>query len=366
MLICDIIISMRKLLSCCIIGPFIIALALAMGLFALKFTVLSSSFHKNNLRKTNFYEQSLKKFPTFIAQALSQSNQPSGGEDKKKAEENAQSALMLTTFAKAIENSVKPDWLQTQTEAVIDGVFGYMRGNNNALNIVIPMAPIKSALGSSLSATLKEQFDKLPTCTAAQLKQGTQSADTQCKPAGVKTSDFDKAFSDPKSNPFTNIPDQYDLGKNLTRNNEGLNTLRTLFRVTNVLFWLSIVITLMTAGLALLIHRKNIGAGLRLIGIPSIVIGAINLVTTLLSYLSTGFIGNRIQNASGFGGEFLTLVSDVITNNVKAILNYSLVVSIFVLAAGIAMVIIASKISRRAAGQTENKTPPPSPQPAKP
>ncbi len=350
---------MRKLLSCCVIGPFVIALALAMGLFALKFTVLSSNFHKNNLRKTNFYEQSLQKFPTFIAQVLSQSNQPSGGEDNKKAEESAQSALLLTTFAKAIGSSITPAWLQTQTEAVIDGVFGYMRGNNNALNIVIPMAPIKSALGGSLSATLKDQFDKLPTCTAAQLKQGPQSADAQCKPAGFKASDFDKALSDPKSNPFSNIPDQYDLGKNLTRNSDGINTLRTLFRVTNALFWLSIIITLLTAGIAFLIHRNNIGSALRMVGIPSIVLGAINLVTTLLSYLSTGLITKQINTNSGFGGEFLTLASDVITNNVKAILNYSLIISIIVLALGIAMVIVASKISRHAAGQTENKTPPP-------
>lgn len=332
-----------------------------MGLFAVKFTVLSPNFHKNNLRKTNFYEQSLQKFPTFIAQALSQSNQSSDGQDKQKAAENAQSALLLTTFAKAIEGSVTPAWFQTQTEAVIDGVFGYMRGNNNALNIVIPMAPIKTALGSSLSTTLKEQFDKLPTCTAAQLKQGTQSADAQCKPAGFKTSDFDKALNDPKSNPFANIPDQYDLGKNLTRNSDAINSLRTLFRITNALFWLSIIVTMLTTGIALLIHRNNIGVALRVVGIPAIVLGAINLVTTLLSYLSTGLITKQINASSGFGGEFLTLVSDVITNNVKAILNYSLVISILVLAAGIAMVIVAAKISRRAGGQTENKTPPPSP-----
>lgn len=358
---------MRKFFSCCLVGLFVIALSLVMGIFAVKRTILSSSFHKTNLRKTNFYEQSLKKFPPFIAQVLSKSNQSSSDtKTAKQTSEDAQSVLLITTFAKAIEGSVTPTWLQTQTEAIIDSVFGYVQNKSTAINIIIPMAPIKAGLGTSLSATLKEEFNKLPTCTAAQLKQTSQSAGTQCKPAGFNTAEFDKALSDPKTNPFSSIPDQYDLGQQLTKNSQALNTLRTFFRVVNITFWLSVVAMLLAAGIIFLLNLKTIGNALKVIGIPIIVVAGLNLVTTTLSYFSTGFIGTQIKTAGGFSGDLLVLISDVITNNIKAILNLSLVTSIIMLVIGIVMVIIAKKISPHTAPQaktTPAPAPPPQPKP---
>jgi hypothetical protein len=307
---------MSKFFSGCLVFLFIIALSLAMGLLALKYTVLSPNFHKNNLRRTHFYEQSLAKFPPFIARLLSQNNPTTSTPNQKPAEGDTKIASTITNFGQSIQSAVTPAWFQTETEKTIDSVFAYLQGKTDTPQVTISLAPIKSSLGTNIGNT------------------------------------------------FANIPNELDTAQSIAKYTQVFNSLKIFFRYSVIILRLSIVTLLLCASLLLLLNRKNIPSALGAIGIPTIVVGGINLATSLLGYLSIGPISEQIKKTATLSGtEFLALISDVINENIKAVLNYSVIISLVVLAIGIILVVIARVLAKRVNSLIKS---PPTPTPSSP
>ena len=98
----------------------------------------------------------------------------------------------------AAAKAVMPlEWYQTLVKDMVSQIFGYLRGEQDELELVIPLADrkpeIAAALGQLADEKIASAFDSLPVCTGAQLIElllDPSLEDILCRPVDISYQEF--------------------------------------------------------------------------------------------------------------------------------------------------------------------------------
>lgn len=116
-----------------------------------------------------------------------------------------------------------PDWLQTQTESVIDQFFGYLESDDESPSISISLLDLKSRLmGRNGVDTVLKIVDAQPACSEGQLKELKNAFEGDmagtdffsCRPPQEILDEYVSSIEETLNEVVGDLPDEATLGEN--------------------------------------------------------------------------------------------------------------------------------------------------------
>jgi hypothetical protein len=239
-------------------------------------------------------------------------------------------AKTLKELEAPISRAITPTFLQTTTEAVVDGTFVWLKGSASAPTFKINVATVKSALQTNLNNYLQKRVTDLPICAKGTNYGTFDPLKATCRPPiAVDQSDISQAASDViDSIPlFQNAEistDSLGIAKNFTPD-KPIHFAPTIYGVLTKLSYVFGALVL-TSGLFLVLLTKEkykawktIGHTLLFAGFFLVVVGALSLF--FANKFQAGFLGNASAQQLDFANTIFTPISKIITTSLA---DYSL------------------------------------------
>ena len=195
-----------------------------------------------------------------------------------------------------------PEWLQTQTESIVDQLYATLRSDQSNPSLSIPLADLKARLqGDQGYAVVVQVLNAQAPCTAAQLAQASGSDGTEplgqvpvCRPPQSEMVSAAPSIHSALDDLVSHVPDQAEFKLNDESNpsssvnyesmRSGLATFETISH------WALLVPLVLLALVAALGARSLVGL-LRWWGIPILVTGVVGLGLTLAGLVAAHSIG---------------------------------------------------------------------------
>jgi len=138
------------------------------------------------------------------------------------------SQTALDSLYAIIEKTFTPQYLDNQTQPIIDNSLNWLEGKTSTLDFKIDLKPIKSAiLGEKKDEFIQVISQSVPVCTSGQ--QPSQNGVAICRPANISIDTFNQTYIAPAlTQVVQSLPDEYAIQ---TPQNISLN---------RVFFWTSI------------------------------------------------------------------------------------------------------------------------------
>lgn len=212
----------------------LITLSILIVGFATELTLFNPNYYKSALVKANIYSKAIELAPQAISDAVKQNN--------------SQLPLDQQVLTTIINKTISAQWLQQNSENIIDQFFNYLYGKNAQFSAVVDLSNIKPNLATNLNQALSDQYNKLPQCSKAQeqalLAQSGKVA-LNCRSSLLSSSDISVGLQINGQNNFIqNIPEKFDVGTWLSNNSNFLVDLRRSYNASNLLFVLNDIATL--------------------------------------------------------------------------------------------------------------------------
>ncbi len=171
---------------------FFLATALVLTL-----TLLSPTFIKRTLLKTNTYSNIV---PSSLELAASSSSQQNNNEI---------SPAVLAQLKPVVTDAVPASFVQQTTETVIDGTFGWLQGKTTIPQISVQTATVKNNLQQSLSTYIYKRLTSLEVCQKGTNYDNFDPLATPCRPpVALQDSEIQKYTADLIAQlPFLNKPE---------------------------------------------------------------------------------------------------------------------------------------------------------------
>jgi len=223
---------------------------------------------KGALKQSGLYRTAV---PDVLDQAQKESAKQ-GGTDKE------QLPLNDPGVQSVIRSAASPDFLQSQTEGVLDDVYAWLQGKSPRLSFTVDMAEVKIRLGSGVEQYAKQRLASLPTC-AGGASSDTDPFSATCVPAGT---DINQIAAEAKNHvlegDFLKDPelsaDKIQTGKNSQTLDQQLKNAPTVYRdVTRAVWGLGALSVLLAVGVFFLSRTRR--AGIKKLAIVGIVDGAL-------------------------------------------------------------------------------------------
>lgn len=227
---------------------------------------------KAALEKSGVYE-------TLVSDVLSHAeNEAKSGEQ--------QIATNEPDVKKVIQNAASPEYLQTQVEGFLDGIYSWLQGESEHLALTIDLSGVKTELISGLTQVAHERLASLPVCdTNTELSPDSfDPLSAECIPRGADKNlavekirnEIDQKFKDP-------VLTQDDLqGKDGVPLEEKLSGVRTTYNNFTLGLWVGgLLILLCTAGVILL--SPTLRSGLKRASLIFMSVGGVSVVLALFA-----------------------------------------------------------------------------------
>ncbi len=259
------------------------------------------------------------------------------------------------------------NWLQAQTESVIDQLFVFLDSDDTTPSITISLADLKSRLmGRNGVETVLKIIEAQPTCTQDQLREIINSFESDdsstellsCRPPQEILDEYLSSMVETLNEVIESLPDEVVLGENLMDSDldeeietdeDEMQVGKTLRRVRTYMR-LSPIVPIGFLLLIAVFGVRSFREFLRWWGIPLLLTGLIALVFSILSMpIFNWFIKTyvQVQIPGYFSSEFVGLGFDigrsVIRSLVKAITIQAGVLSL----GGILMIVASAFIKER-------------------
>jgi hypothetical protein len=219
-------------------------------------------------------------YKSVIPGLLSQAKQISGGG----GDVNLSNPLIKT----AAQTTFNPQFVQTNTEAVLDGVYDWLDGKTPVPDFQIDLTSTKTAFANNVAQATQQQLAGLPTCSAAQTKALAENFDAlsaTCLPQGITAASAastlqsnilsGKGFLDNPVITANSIKSGKDSQPVFT--SDKVKKVPTQYQRAKKTLMVLLIATVLLA-LAILFLSSSRAAGLRHIGIPLVVVGILLLV----------------------------------------------------------------------------------------
>jgi hypothetical protein len=193
-----------------------------------------------------------------------------------------------------------PDWLQTQSESVIDQLFDYLESDEETPSISISLVDIKSRLmGSDGVETVLKIIESQPPCNDEQLRELTRAFESDasgtdllsCRPPQELIDENLSSIEETLNEVVGDLPDEATLGENFMDpdSDEPTDTTETdmvigkTLRRVRTYMRLSPIVPIGFLILIAVLGVRSFRDLLRWWGIPLLVTGLIALVVSILS-----------------------------------------------------------------------------------
>ncbi len=168
--------------------------------------------------------------------------------------------LNSIALTKAIVLSIDPALLEAETNKTMTIFLDYVQGRSKTLDASINLVPWKKSFQEKwpviAPATFKTEYEKLPPCPEGEAPQKTEDGQMiiNCKSSSLTAEAVgESARAADLSEFFKIVPDQFSLNTFATQNKAVLERIRLGFSVLNLVFWVSLVLSILSvAGLVAL------------------------------------------------------------------------------------------------------------------
>lgn len=291
---------------------------------------------KHSLETSGIYE-------TFVSDVLDQAKQKESASEEKIPIDQAD-------VKQVIEGAASPEYLKTQVEGFLDGVYGWVRGETDHLLWQVDLSGVKASLGDGLTKLAQDRVASLPTCSGQVDPQSFDALSADCIPRGVNTSaavadirnQIDKQFKDPV---FTQDDLKNDQGKTLESQ---LSAVPNVYSKLMLGLWVGAILILLFAA-AIIFLSVPLRMGLKRAGIIFVSVGAISIVIATLG----AYAMKKAAENLGAEGEIRESALKVISSLADSFRNWWLIFAIIILVLGIGA-LVAAIVMKRKAGSTDS------------
>lgn len=151
-------------------------------------TLLNKEFVKEQLSKNKVYEFiHTEVFPTLTSEL----------EDIDIEGVSETGVFTTDDFTQLLQDSVSKDFLQKETENIIDNIYPYFTSQKETFEIEISLGEVKKSFEKNYIKLVVNEIKKLPTCTTNQMfevNENTTIAEVLCVPPGLTTKKLTKAL----------------------------------------------------------------------------------------------------------------------------------------------------------------------------
>ncbi len=313
------------------------ALALFIGSLSVVFVFGSSQAIKDMLVESRTYDDAIA---TLLESVELTNDQSASG----------QSSIPLDDpeLQSIIQDSLPPEFLQTQTEHVIDGVFAWLDGSTPQMNFMVDLTAPRTAFVSDVSQYAVKRVDALPTCGLADASAAPVDIfSLDCRPVGFSSAQaYSQILSDFNSGNFlsdTVITSADFVNEQGDSIESRFSYLPTVYGVLTNGVLISVSVLFIVSALYVW-ARHPIARGLKSLGRRLTSGGIIGLAFTLVfRFLLPTMLGG---NTAGNGAqELFDRVVTVIVERVDtvALYGFSSIIAMGVLAAALGYIIEGSE-----------------------
>lgn len=237
---------------------------------------------------------------THVVDAVSE--QANKSLQNKSDQPGEQNPLSHPEVKAAAQSAFSPDYLQSQTESVIDGTFAWLKGKTPKPEFQINITEAKQKFAAAINKSAKERYAALPVCTSG------QAAPTDFDPFAVTcqtpgfdaNAEIDKATSklvtdkDAVSKDVITADDIKSDKGNDKPLHQKLSILPVLYRLNQVGIAILIVLILgLGTGMVFLYPDRR--QGLKRVARKFLTVGVIILVGVLVMHLAFNALHKRID-----------------------------------------------------------------------
>ncbi len=241
-----------------------------------------------------------------------------------------------------IKQAFPASFLQTQTEKVLDAVYGWVDGGRPALQFSVDLSGAKASLANGLGQYASSRLATLPTCTPDALPSGDIDAFTAtCLPAGFDKNAAAAQARDNilngdflKDSQLTQDTKQGD-GKPLA---QGLQKAPDAYRhIRGGIISAGVLAALLAVGVVFLSATWRVGV--RKVSVIAITVGATSAIFALLSSFAVRRVLQKIESHPGANTSLHQHVGAVAQQLVDDVHSHWLVYGIVLIVGGVAALV---------------------------
>ena len=274
----------------CASSMYVLLLALTPAMLSLRFTLAEPATLKGWLDRAGVYEQIVPE----VAKLASVERSTEDGAVRITSDDildSAQAAFPSSTLKK-------------DGESVIDGFYGWFKGDTTGPEFRLDYTEEKNTLAILLATNLKNQLDKLPSCTTTNLltSQTFDPFTADCRPRSLDTNKIASDFAEDLATTDQLLSETLITGGDIKVGGDRIgSSLPWIPRVYGLLFWLP----WLTAGLmllsvcTLLFLTKNRRKGMRTVAHGLLLIGSLLLLFGLFARPLSGPLNSTIREFIG-------------------------------------------------------------------
>lgn len=302
-----------------------VAWLLVFSLFALAsftavtLTILSSSFIKAALIKADTYQHIV---PSVLNLATNISYQQQPGEIS-----NSQT---LTELIPVIEKSITPTFLQTASEAFINGSFAWLRGDYPWPAFSVDISAAKAQLVTNMTDYLVQRVEGLPICPSSSAVASFDPLNATCRPSYTFTRSQIEQSALSFVNSFPPLQ-QNTLTMDTTYAEQTFASNKPISKAPTVYFWATKAMYIfaglvVAAILSLILLSSEKRKVWRTMGHTFVLTGVLLIITAAVTYLLLNHFGNQfIGSASKDQLEFVNSIFTPLSQELsKSLANIAL------------------------------------------
>ena len=221
----------------------------------------------------------------------------------------------------AIKNTITSESVKAQINDVLPKIFAYLKGQADA-SPIIDLTSFKNSFYQSL-------FDSMPVCKS--------SNSENCRSADISYESFINEFDDLNNDQIL-IPDQIDLSSSLPINSPVIK----INSYAQKAFWVGLFLVLVFIIGLLTWSKKQIGIGLKYIGIPALIASIPLVIGSILVKVGIGRISSLFTDVSNDSQFIAEAVMPLIKEITGQLINSLLITSLIILVISVALIIIGS------------------------
>ncbi len=242
-----------------------------------------------------------KVYDNLVASIIDSATKESAGQLDGSIEE---SAFSQPAVQEAAKKALTPVFLQTTSEEIINGIYGWLRGDTPQPEFNIDVSAVRQRFITSVGDYAVNRAKTLPACTAEQSAQLTQQSidalTTACVPAGYNVENLRAQIETELNKQETEAGQQKDNllqqttispdtlpkdenGKTAVQNfAENAEKAPEVFSFVVITPWIFGILAIISAGLVVLLYDDK-RRGIRSLGISALAIGGLSLLGIFIS-----------------------------------------------------------------------------------
>ena len=160
-----------------LVASLLLSLLITFGIvFGLQRVFGSPAAIKQALKASGFYQ-------SVIPNALDQAQKDQKNQGTEQKEEIPLDKPEVRTI---VQNAASPDFLQSQTEGVLDSIYAWLQGKTPKLTFAVDLATVKARLSDGVEQYAQQHLASLPRCTGRSMpNQDIDPFNATCLPPGA-------------------------------------------------------------------------------------------------------------------------------------------------------------------------------------